>query len=223
MFSTVVLIECMSLFFGRVALEKWLPCKHPSTPGRVVSSLHGVFVLTMIYFELWKDAIDSTLLYFYFDLLFTIKLSSEEDRFSVKTLSMILHHFLGFSLCLYSSLMNSYENNHPGSRVTRGLILLEVCNPVLHLAMFAKFENISLLNYYKHLINFGMLLNYFYVRVWLLGNSLYVGNEEKELLGFYSTPPVTYFYLMSLALWFLQVAWFFYLCHSTIKKSLKED
>jgi hypothetical protein len=223
MLSTLVLLEFASLFFGRVGLELWLPCKHESTPGRVVSSFHGVFVLSMIYFGLWKDAIDSTLLYFYFDLLFTIKLTPEEDRFTMKTLSMILHHLLGFCLCLYSSWTKSYEIQNLASRVTRGLILLEVCNPLLHLAMLAKLEDIKLLNYFDHQINVGMLLNYFYVRVWLLGNSLYVGNEEKELLRFYSTPPVTYFYVMSLALWFLQVGWFCHLCSSFIKKSLKND
>lgn len=130
---------------------------------------------------------------------------------------MILHHCLGFLLCGYSSFNHTYADHHLGSKVTRALLMLEVCNPVLHLAMFAKHEDIALLTYLKPLIDFGMLVNYFYVRVWLLAFALYVGNEEKTLLEFYSSSPVVYFYLMAILLWVLQCVWFAYLLTTSIK------
>lgn len=216
MLSSSVFAEFFALFIGRLALMSLLNYKHESTPGRLVSSAHGLFVLAMIYDNNWKDAMDSTVLYFYFDLLFTIKYTAVEDQTSLKTITMILHHCLGFLLCGYSSFNQTYADDHLGSKLTRALLMLEVCNPILHLAMFAKHEDNALLIYLKPLIDFGMLLNYFYVRVWLLALALFIGNEE-EVLEFYSSSPVVYFYLMAILLWVLQCVWFTYLLTTSIK------
>ena len=217
MTSSTVILEALTLLVGREVLECFseFKFKNKSTPGRIISTLHGFFVLALVAHNSWKDAIESTVLYFFYDMLFTIKYSSYEEFFTLKTTSIILHHMLGFSLCFFSALTESYAETHLGSRVTRALLMLEISNPVLHFAMIFQNEIYTISMTSNRLLAFGikimMLINYFYVRVWNLGNALMVKNDDKSLIAFYSTFPTSIFYLFSILLWVLQIVWFGYM------------
>jgi hypothetical protein len=177
--------------------------------------------LALIAQNLWKDAMESTVLYFFYDMLFTIKYSTLEDFFTLKTTSIMLHHFLGFSLCFYSALIESYNETHLGAKVTRALLMLEVCNPLLHFSTIIQNECPEMNSFCLSGIKCAMLANYFYVRVWTLANALRVDNEDKERLAFYSVFPTSLFFLFAILLWVLQFLWFIYMAGSMVSKVMK--
>jgi hypothetical protein len=218
--SAAVIIEVVALLVGREVLECFFDFKNKSTPGRLSSSAHGLFVLALIAQNQWKDAMESTVLYFFYDLLFTIKYSTPEDFYTLKTVSIILHHILGFSLCFYSALTESYSEHHLGAKVTRALLMLEICNPVLHFAMIFQNELPEINSTYTFLssgIKCAMLANYFYVRVWALGNALLVNEDDKTLIEFYSQFPTSLFFLFAIIMWVLQFLWFLYMAMGMMK------
>jgi len=220
--STQVMLEIVGLIVGREVLEYFSDTfTRRSTAGRLISSGHGLFILALLHQNNWKDAIESTALYFFFDILFTVKYMSIKEVFTLKTTSIIFHHILGCLLCCYSTVTKSYQEFHPGSEITRTLLMLEICNPLLHFSMILKNEFLELKNI--EFLSFGMdivmLMNYFYMRVWTLGNSLRIANDEKAL-EFFSKYPASLFYWLAVLLWQLQVTWFFYLVFRTLRSYL---
>ena len=139
--SSTVMLEILGLIIGREALEYFSDTfRNKSTAGRLISSAHGLFVLALLHQNNWKDAIEATALYFFFDILFTVKYLSMTEVCTLRTSSIIFHHILGCLLCCFSTVTKSYHEFHPGSRVTRALLMLEICNPLLHFSMILKNE-----------------------------------------------------------------------------------
>jgi hypothetical protein len=69
-------------------------------------------------------------------------------------------------------------------------------------------------------MDFVMLMNYFYMRVWTLGNSLWINTNDKIQVEFFTKYPISLFYFCSVLLWVLQVTWFLYLAVGLYKKLL---
>jgi len=214
------MLEIFSLIVGREVLEYFSNTfTNKSTAGRLISSAHGLFVLALLHENNWKDAIESTALYFFFDILFTIKYKSINEVFTWKTCSILFHHILGCLLCCYSTVSKSYQEFHLASKITRALLMLEICNPLLHFSIILKNEffevkNIDFLSVGMELV---MLMNYFYMRVWTLGNSLWT--NDKTVFEFYTRYPTNLlFYTFAIILWILQVTWFFYLAVGSVQK-----
>jgi hypothetical protein len=189
-----------------------LPRNHTSTPGRIVSSAQGLWVFGLILCGMWKDALESTLLYFFIDMVFLIKYTTTEDSVKLKTITIFIHHILGFFLCSFSALIGSYDESHLGSKLTRALLFLEICNPLLHASMMMKYE--YSFPYLKIPVDIAMLINYAYVRVWSLGKALIITDNDKQLLEFYSAFPTSLFFLLAIILWCLQILWFNYLLYT---------
>lgn len=213
-FSKLVLCEFLCLFFGRELLESkfcdYLEFKSPSTPGRIISSIHGIFVLVLFSYQNWKDSVESTFLYFVLDFCFLLKYNFDS---SLKFKTMLIHHVLGIILCAYSSFQETYLDSHFGNKITRALLFLEVCNPVLHLSMINRYEFLFSPTT-KFCLECLMLFNYFYSRVWCLGLAL--NESDPSNLLKMNTYPVSLFYACSILLWILQMIWFLYLFLQTI-------
>ena len=218
--SNAVMLEILGLIIGREALEYFSDnFKNKSTAGRLISSVHGLFVLALLHQNNWKDAIEATALYFFFDILFTVKYLSMTEVCTLRTSSIIFHHILGCLLCCFSTVTKSYHEFHPASKITRALLMLEICNPLLHFSMILKNEGaleIKNIEYLSFGMDLFMLLNYFYMRVWTLGNSLII--NDKSLLEYITSYPIFIFYLLSCLLWVLQLSWFLYLSYESILK-----
>jgi hypothetical protein len=221
--SNAVMLEILGLIVGRQALECYSDTFiNKSTPGRLVSSAHGLFVLALLHYNNWQDAIESTALYFFFDILFTVKYMPIKEVFTFKTCSIIFHHFLGCLLCCFSTVTKSYQEFHLGSKITRALLMLEICNPLLHFSMILKNESPEIINieFLSLAMDIVMLMNYFYMRVWTLGNSLWINTNDKIQIEFFTKYPISLFYLFSVLLWILQVTWFLYLAVGLYNKLL---
>jgi hypothetical protein len=215
--SNLVVVQALLLSVFRETLEAYLPAKHASTAGRLMSCAQGLCVMAYMYNNNFKDGIESTMIYFVLDLVFTIKYTNYENMGELKFITMIIHHILGFLLCAYSSYTQTYQAIHPASTLTLSLLSLEMCNPVLHLSMITKYEHILLT--IKPLIDISMLINYGYVRVWLLGKSILISDQRQII--YYSQYPTTFFFVFAVLLWILQSLWFIYLLKTTFTSAWK--
>jgi hypothetical protein len=204
--SPVVLLGMFCVAILREVLEFDTLFKHRSTPGRLVSSATGIFVFFLILDNKWRDATEATFIYFCLDIMYTFRFSWTN---SISSSSILLHHILGFTLCAYSLVHQTYDTSHFGYQLTRALLVLEVCNPVLHLSFINQNEEIFT-NWIKTVIDCAMLVNYFYIRVWCLGSVVFQPNEKLTVY------PQSNFYSLTVILWCLQVLWFFFLLHRAL-------
>jgi hypothetical protein len=215
--SPVVLLGMFSIAMLREVLELDNLFKHKSTPGRLVSSAHGLFVLLLICDKKWKDATEATFIYFCLDISYTIRYSWSN---SASTRSILLHHILGFVLCAYSLVYETYDTPHFGHTLTRALLVLEVCNPVLHLSLINRYEEVFT-NWIKTVLDCAMLLNYFYVRVLCLGIAVF--ETDVTVRAKFFTYPINIIYSLTLVLWCLQLIWFCFLVKQTLDGVTKKE
>jgi hypothetical protein len=169
------------------------------TPGRIASILQGLTCTILIFNKQWKEAIGTTLIFFIMDLIF------DELYKLPRIIEMKLHHIFGILCCSASLYYKTYDPKEIACNLTRALIILEVCNPLLHVLVTLKKEN-QLHRFSSKCQNVWKIilaLQFFLIRVLLLGAAFI------QFVYFYDWSRYQSFLIfIAGALWVLQLYWF---------------
>lgn len=190
-----MIYQSLALTLLRPLCEAVLVCKHPQTPGRIVSLLQGLCVSYWIAHNDYFSAIASTLVYFVVDYMYNFMYGSSNS------LPMHIHHWAGAALCYFSVHTHSWDRPDVGGELTRSLILMETTNVSFHSAfmLFHEFDYAVLM--------VPALLHFFVVRVLRLGVFINPFNKEAWEVLFFKTYGNAFLLLLCLSLWALQIAW----------------
>lgn len=193
----MILSNILTLLFVRPLAEKAFDRADKSTAGRITSILQGLLCTIQLINGQWKEAIGGTLAHFTLDLFF------EEIYHLPRQLDMKIHHLAGIALCSMSLYFKTYQNG-PKSNITRALITLEVCNPLLHFLIIMKKEDqlYRFPNYCKNAMKYALITQFFLIRVLTLGTAFFqfaiLNNAAFDYL-------IT---VISGIIWCLQIYWF---------------
>lgn len=165
-----------------------------NTPARIASLYHGLICTFYVLSQQWKDAISSTLIFFLIDIAFEFIYKRP------KTVEMIAHHVIGIILCAYSLYSSSFEN-HRGKHLTRALIALEICNPILHTVILMTKEKqlhrISIT--VRNVLRILLILQFLIIRILVLLICIILTAKLKADIWVF----------LATLLWILQVVWFY--------------
>ena len=185
--------------FVRVLAEKAFKHGDKNTPGRIAAILQGITCTILIFNRQWKEAIQTTLWFFVMDLIF------EEIYKIPRMIEMKLHHIFGIMLCSASMYYKTYEPKEIGYKLTKALIALEVCNPLLHVLVTLKKEN----QLYRFSERFQRLCKYVLGIQFLSVRVLYLGYAFINFVYNYNwTHYQSFLVVVAGSLWVMQIYWF---------------
>lgn len=193
------LMQTACLVMCRIAAESLLKTtKDLQTPGRIASFFHGAFCSVFLLYS-WEQAIATTGLFFVCDVF----LASVYKKPLPWMMSM--HHCVAAILCLYSYVEKSYELTHIGAWITRALICMETTNPIFHIVLVARNENLWIwnVNWIRALLKGLLLFQFVTIRICMLGYAL--AFPISSILQFSSMQ--TLMYASSLCMWVMQWVW----------------
>jgi len=194
-----MIAHALANVFVRPLAEKAFKDGDKGTPGRIAAILQGLTCTILILNQQWKDAIGTTLIFFIMDLIF------EEIYKLPRNIEMKLHHLFGIMCCSASLYYKTYEPKEVACHLTKALIALEVCNPLLHLLVTIKKEN-QLYRFSKPRQKFCMALligQFFSIRV------LYLGFAFLQFVYFYNWSQYqSVLIFIAGFLWIMQIFWF---------------
>jgi hypothetical protein len=204
-----MIYQSILLTLLRPFFEFSLTCKHPQTPGRIVSLVQGLCVSYWIAQNDYASAIGSTLVYFFVDYIFNYFFDTGNS------LPMHLHHWVGGMLCYFAVQTQSWDRMDVGGELTRTLILMETTNVSFHTAFLVYNE------YNQSVLMIPALLHFFVVRILRLGLPISPFNYDTWGVVFMKSNENAALLLLCLCLWALQIAWCSLWCYRILQAYLK--
>jgi hypothetical protein len=186
--------------FASVAKDFFL---HKSTPSRIGSAANGAVVSVLLLCGECDIAVNTTLLYFLFDLA----LLFSENTITFNGLDAhavsIIHHSIGLILCAGSSYAGFTKPWHPTYYLVFSLVAMETTNPLFQAAMIMRNEKSQIWQNadFRYWMCVAVLTQWTFMRIVYVGMHLYL--LEKTKLSFLAS----FLFMQSTLMWLIQIVW----------------